>query len=246
MAGIIQSFSPTWKLIDSVASQAPDPINDMPYERADIPDKFASTEQPKTKFTFTLKFIPRDDLRTTNLYFGDEAMEDMAFPLKQSTRPQPTIDYRDVNFYNYRTKVATKTDYGTMNVTFYEDSSQKILGILTAYLNAISPISVLGVTDADRLDEYSDSSYASTIGELNNKYGLFKAIRLTHYHDYGNNEGYKYTTYDFINPKVTNFVMDELDMSVSDVSTINMTFSFDTVNIYYKTDPNGVVNVGKT
>lgn len=244
MASVIKTYKPAWTLTDSLASHSEtDPRADFNFYPADIPDKFTTTEQPKLKFTFTAMFFPRDEMRGNDLYFGNERMEEMEFALKQATRPQPTVEYKDVNFYNYRTKVATKVDYGQVSLTFYDDSAQRIHRVMQAYLNLISPISNLNLSSIDTIDaaisESAGSGYnsAGSMRELVNKYGLFKAIRVVHYHNY--NGLHRKTYYDYFNPKIITFNPDDLDMTTSDVSNITLSFVYDGVNIS-ENEPGGV------
>lgn len=246
-------FVPTRKLKNSTGSVSPDGIApDFDALFADIPDKFATSEHPKLKFLFTVQFFPRNSNTETFKETGSDSMETMAFALKRATRPTPSVVYQDINFYNYRTKIATKIDYGTMTVSFYDDSSNRAHELFVKYLNMISPISTTGLEDADNLfttDITTKLAMGSGIGSLPDRNGPFQAIRITHHtlnpdrykteniYNLPADDESSYSMkihYDFINPKIINFNMDELDMSQSDVNIVELSLVYDTVNIWYE------------
>jgi len=229
-------FIPTRKLKNSVASQSPfgDPNNNFEALAADIPDAFATYEQPKLKFLFTVQFVPRDGLSLPLNNQSETDMDSMFYALKRATRPNPTITYQDINFYGFRTKVGTKTDYGTVTLTFYDDVVNRTHSLVTQYLKLVSPIFNKTIDDADNLAGTLDN--ARSFGALNNKMGPFKYMRVTHYMLDNNDPASgqpKQVSYDYLNPKIVNVNFDELDMTQSDVSNIEITFVYDSVSIKY-------------
>ena len=274
----------------------------------DIADDFGRTQQPKLKFNFTVSIKFREPIRVPNLgNTDDEIMDEMTFALKQASRPNPTVSYQDVNYYNYRTKVATRTDFGTMQLTFYDDNQNLGHSLFEKYLKALSPITNLTKADANLLDENVrgaknntfnlNNDYAlfsggasSSVGPLpsgNGRFGLIEDITIRHFYfnplnnditsvprqsargltntsESGRSvfnpvgqvvnqvEGLfgggaqnlnptstaavtptyiQYVEYQFLNPKVINMTLDELDMTQSDVNTVLMNFVYDSVFI---------------
>lgn len=181
-----------------------------------IQDKFASSESPKLKFNFFIKFEFRSN-SPPGQSLGGLTLESNYLAAKTSGRITPIINYKDVSYYGYRTKVATRTDFSVLNVTLYDDASQRSHSIIDAYMNAVSPLANAPGADAVR--------GLSTIGALENgsALGVIKKITLWHVAIGGD----KKTQYEFYNPKITNIIADELDMTASDVSTINMAFVYD-------------------
>jgi len=243
MAQIIRpnTFTPTRKLKNSIGSADTLDSQGFPALAADIPDRFATTEQPKLKFLFTVTFYPREENMTLP-ETGVDNMDENSFALKRATRPNPQITYQDVNFYNYRTKIATKTDYGTVSLTFYDDVVHRAHSIFTNYLTTVSPIFSVNKDQIDLLKEIDDDTgliRGSSIGRLNKGAGPFKYMRVTHYmiNPMGNDPMDRTMSqmvhYDYINPKIVNFNLDELDMSQSDVSSIEFVFNYDSVNVVY-------------
>lgn len=188
-----------------------------------IETDFSMVDSPKTKFLFSAEF----GIRVPEL--ADAGSSDLAtirYALKSATRPAPTIQYEVLDYYNYRTSVATKVDYGTVNLVMYDDNLGLAHDLVINYLKAISPAANTPDTQADILD----SSNAATLGALENKYGVIKYIRVYHYF-------YKSgirtrTVYSYLNPKIQTVQFDDLDMAASDASTITITFVYDHVNVF--------------
>ena len=237
-------------------------------EAADIPDDFGNQDSPKLKFLFTVTF----DFRTSLRLFGGEEFDEVEFGLKQATRPNPTINYQDVNMYNFRTKVATSMDYGSVNFILYDDNKNRAHALYEHYLKHVSPIANIPRDNADVLDRVEQGSQrneprgpvnnlfntqqfvlgrnnlssplvvegsgSGSIGPLpsdldasGGRLGLIRSIRLTHHFWQYRNIGTGRVNYDFLNPKITNMSLDELDMSQSEANMLTLTFNYDAVNI---------------
>jgi len=200
---------------------------------SDIMDKFAESESPKLKFNFFVRFEFRSDgeaVHSSSRGGGLNLVTNL-LAIKHATRINPNIEYKDVNFYGYRTKVATKTEFGDLTLTFYDDSSNRSHTIIDAYMEAVSPLVNTGqlanVTGSSKnfLEE------RQTIGALRNgsELGIIDKIEIVH-------EGVNtLTKYRYANPKITTINTDDLDMTISDVNTISMTFTYDAYSVE-KTD----------
>jgi hypothetical protein len=177
-------------------------------------------------------------------------MKEMIFPIKQASRPNITFTYEDVNYYNYRTKVATKTDYGTFQLTFYDDVQNTAHFFFDSYLNKVSPVSNINpFTDApvnDALDEagrglnnfnfgnrHRAFGGSGSIGPLADdaKLGFIKRITIRHYYITQGLGDIDFIDYVYVNPKVVNMTLDELDMSDTEVNLITLNFNYDYVYI---------------
>lgn len=229
---------------------------------APVVDAFTTIKRPKLKFNFTvsLKFRPPIGNRLQTSMTTNDLTDIVTFAIKQASRPIPTVNYVDVNFYNYRTKVATKMDYGTMQVTFYDDVGNIAHNIYESYLKGISPIANIPPESADRLysskrgpnnkgfNHPDGNTYLShgSIGPLppgiksGGESGLIQTITIRHWFysqverrggEGENAENHQYVDYHFLNPKVINMTLDELDMAQSDLNTLMMNFVYDSVYI---------------
>lgn len=209
--------------------------NDIPGTPGALPvnigSEFAGYDAPKLKFLFTLSFELGETLGFNQ---GNDDMGRIVYACKSATRPNINVNYVEVNSYNYRYKVATRTDVGTVTVTFYDDNKNTAHGILQDYLNAISPVS-----NKERGTNYylqENIQQWASLGPLpqNDADGLIKSLRVTHHYNSGYSGEAAYFSkvhYDYINPKIQQFNWDELDMSASDASMISVTFVYDSVNI---------------
>lgn len=242
-------FVPRRTLTNSVASHAPfenNAKNNFEYLASDIPDAFGTYEQPKLKFLFTVQFQPRAGLVLPEK--GDQDMSKMRFALKRATRPQPNITYQDVNFYGFRTKVAIKMDYGTVTLTFYDDVVNRAHNIVSKYINYVSPISLINKEQAGSLDG-ADGGAISIGAYADNPLGPFESMRIVHHmldDKYSDTGLAKQVFYDYLNPKIVSVNLDDLDMTQSEVSTVEVTFVYDSVNIIYSDVPQADPNTTNT
>lgn len=181
---------------------------------ADIQDKFATTESPKLKFNHYVRFKFRSSSP------GGESLGGLSYrtnflALRQTGRITPVIHYEDTNYYGYRTKVAVRTDYSAFNMTLYDDSANRAHSIIDAYMEAVSPLanapSAVGTQGLQTITALENGS----------QLGIIEKIEVLHT---SINQNTKYTLF---NPKITNILLDELDMTASDVTSITMSFVFD-------------------
>jgi hypothetical protein len=226
-------YVPHRLLKNSVASSSADGSSDFSALSSDIPDAFATYEQPKLKFLFTVSFTPRTSVLNLKETGADD-MDSLRFALKRATRPSPTVVYQDMNFYGMRTKVAIKMDYGTVTLTFYDDVVNNAHSLVSRYINSISPISTQTALNADNLDVFSANN--KTIGALAHKMGPFQSMKVTHHmldNSLSDVTTPKQVYYEYLNPKIINVNLDELDMTQSDTTNVEIVFVYDSVNISY-------------
>lgn len=188
------------------------------------------------------------------------------FAVLKVTRPQPTVNYHKANFYNFRTNVATNVDYGTVNVVFYDDAANRAHDIFDQYFRLLSPVFTwdiesrantmdrLGFYDSDESQapvlgvgnntpvEARGSKHTASLGELDARHGIIRYIKI--YHEYFLMEAgqsqtptRRTTVYTYLNPKIVTANMDELDMSQSAVTTVDLTFNYDSVFVIHKDSP---------
>lgn len=202
---------------------------------------------PKFKFLFLVQFVPADGYESL-----DDILRGMAFVVKKSSRPHIKYVAEDVNYYNYRSKLITRTEYQDMTMTFHDDILNNTTRVYSAYLKAMTPSANLTpdmMPSPDLLetsgmsfdgqvlqtnlpieDQLAANTYAASLGPLinDNKQQVFKKIVLYHVFDSGNSV----TVYNFINPRILELSPDDVDMSASsEGSELSFTFSYDYVNI---------------
>ena len=182
-------------------------------------------DAPKLKFIFTVEF----GFRGINPHKGTKDLQTIEYDLKSATRPNISVNQEDVNYYNYRTKVATRVSFGTVRLSMYEDSLNVANGLIWDYIKAISPITRQPQLSISTEGESVSPDTASTIGPLTDTDGPIAWMKV--HHHYTQNGQNKVTTYTYGNPKIENVDIDELDMSSNEASTVNITFTVDSVNV---------------
>lgn len=203
---------------------------------------------PKHKFLFVVSFVFNPEYTQLR-----DVANEMAFVVKKSTRPGIKFQMEDVNYYNFRSKVVTKTEFEEMSMTFHDDMTNNAMDFYNAYRNAMSPITNLGKNEL--LDPESagmgfdelfsnnntdqifipNSGYAASLGPLSgNQTSLLQAIRVFHVYDGGR----MMNVFTFRNPRITEMTLDELDMSESSGSEVGVKFAYDSVYIETGIDAN--------
>lgn len=223
-----------WKLIQDSTEKGTFG-RDSGYSGQLISDSgFANQVTPKLTFNFTLEVYFRNPMLQNSLVWGHENLEMITIPLKTATRPTTNVTYTDVNYYNYRTKVATRTEYGPVSVSMYDDGANVVHDFYKHYMETISPIAKNG----DSM-ELADSPFAtpfsgaSSLAPLVHGSGLIRFMKVNHFHRVAN--VWLKTVYTYVNPKIQSFNLDELDMTKSDVNTVTMEFVPDAVTVKTET-----------
>ncbi len=230
-------FESNWKLTPDITTLD----GTGPNSTRLVPDRMSTTESPKYNFAYTVQFFFSNKMEEQGL--SDSEQQDPMhnhFAVIKVTRPQPTINYQKVNFYNFRTNIATSLDYGQVNISFYDDAKNRAFNIFMGYMKAISPIANVTSDFANRLDRLGQyiegEQHSASIGSLDmaagsseptRRHGLIKRLRLNHFFK---ENGQEYViNYDYLNPKIVTAVPSDLDMSQNGVSTVDMTFNYDSV-----------------
>lgn len=211
---------------------------------------------PKFNFMFMVQIILQPEYE--NLYIQEHGQlskeQQLKFPFLcyQFTRPDITVDYEDVNMYNFRTQVAKRVTYAPVTLRFYDDNQNSAMVFLEKYIKALSPIARKHTSQQDLyetsgldfngypssteqrgavLDELTASS-ASLGGLANENRSIIRRVEVYHIFNYGTNVN----KYSFLNPRVTQFSMTDLDMmdEGSQAMSIDMQLSYD--SMFLETD----------
>lgn len=202
---------------------------------------------PKYKFLFLVEFLPSAGYSEL-----DSILRGMAFVVKKSSRPKVTYEMEDVNYYNFRTKITTRTEFGEMSMTFHDDILNNTTKVYSAYMKAMSPIAnkrpqsmvnsdtmeVSGMSFVDNTLVTGDSAiengipgnnYTASLGPLaNDNKQIFRKINLYHVFD----NGTKATIYTFTNPRISSMAPDDVDMSIgSEGNELTINFVYDAVYV---------------
>lgn len=201
-----------------------------------IPDRMTSTESPKYNFAFTVQFFYSDSLNRLPTDNG-QGIKENSFAVTKVSRPQPTFNYQKVNFYNFRTNVATSVDYGQVNIAFYDDPKNRAFNIFVEYLKKMSPIANVYHQGANDLDRYGQNNalsnnvfHSASVGDLGTRrHGLIRRLRVNHFYKLKGEEHIIH--YDYLNPKIITASLSDLDMTTNGVTMVDMTFNYDSVYI---------------
>jgi hypothetical protein len=163
---------------------------------------------------------------------------DVAFVIKDSTRPNITAEYEEINMYNFRTKVPKRTTYEPMTMRFYDDNANNAMEMWDAYQKALIPLSNGGPPDeTNSMDFKTGGSYDAQVGAYSATYApppdgttkdILSHINLFHVYDAGR----KMNTFTFHNPRIQNFVLDDLTMTDgSNGSEVEIGFVYDALSV---------------
>ncbi len=192
---------------------------------------------PKYKFLFLVQFkLDPGFLESDPSY--ETSLNGMAFVIKKTSRPHIKYITEDVNYYNYRTKVITKTEFEEMAMSFHDDNLGYTHTFYKACIKAMSPITnnenwvAPDLLENDGLNfpngKHTGPNYSASLGPLpgDSKQQIFQEITLYHVHDWGNTTD----VYHFYNPRITQLQPDDLDMAESTTGNeLIMNFHYDYV-----------------
>lgn len=211
-----------------------------------------SNYTPKFDFMFMVQIILQPDYEDLMIQEHEQLAKDeqrkLQFLCYQFTRPDISIEYEDVNMYNFKTQVAKRTNYAPVQMKFYDDNANSSMVFLEKYIKAISPIARKPIAQQDLyetrgldFEPYPTTSTqgGTALGELKNSSSSMEGLvnenrsiirRVEVYHIF--NFGTKVNKYSFMNPKVMNFSMMDFDMTDgSQASSIDMQLNYDSMFI---------------
>lgn len=225
---------------------------------------FSQNRQPKFKFMFFASLQLEDNARQA---FGEPwGNGEVWWFIKQAGRPNVSYEYEDVNMYNFRQKILRRATFEPIQIQMYDDLQDASHSFWTTFLRIQNPVTNIYTSvfaeengmnweDATRLETETLGQIRSEAGEpdsrsaalsntsstgilpgpISGAFGkqLIKSIKLYHIIDWGR----KVVVYDYIHPRINEIRMDELTWETSDPNMIDVSFEFDTFNIFF---PNGL------
>lgn len=208
-----------------------DPVDAPTCYASPYAEDLAYEFAPKQPFLFIVEFI-FNEFQITDIEFPKA----MANLVKTSSRPNVRFEYEEVNMYNFRTKVIKRSEFEQMTMSFHDDQQEKSLyTIYNNYLQRIAPITRMHPDSSVLYEEngmnFNDTANTSaSIGSLPTAANaavkpktIMKEIRLHHISNYGKNA----STFHFMNPKIEEMQLSDLDMATSEPSQVQIQFSYD-------------------
>lgn len=164
---------------------------------------------PKFKFIFKVKFVGFEA-------FGNS---DFFYYVHRCDKPNIVFEHQDVNYYNFRTRVLTKTMFQPLSLTFLDEIGNSVNDFFTKYIKSISGQAEgkWGI-DTGFGDSTSTKPYKNSYS--NGKFIIVSQI-------FGN--GNYANEFKFINPRIESFQFDELNMEDNAGSLVTVQFSYDSL-----------------
>lgn len=163
--------------------------------------------QPKFKFLFKVKFE------------GQET-QDFYFYVINADKPKIRFEHQDVNYYNFRTKVLTKTTFDSLSMTFWDELGNTTNAFFVEYLNKLSGQGS-GQASIDEGMGKATSSHPYQKG-----YSFLKKITIEQI--FAN--GIASNRFYFWNPRIESFDFDSLAMDDNSGSLVTIQFNYDAIS----------------
>lgn len=204
--------------------------------------------RPKLKFLFKVEFIFKPEVLAV---YPVLRSNDFTFMIKSIDRPKVDLEYEDdVNRYNFRTKVLKRVRHRELTVTFLDDTGNRVFDFFRTLMFLHSPITqraalrdgtIAPPTSSSALlgsgmafsslgqAGYGDISHRGVVNS--NVGGVMEAIRVKQL--FVNpaaaniQDATQQVTFDFLNPRVISFDLDDLTHEASDASLLTMQFDYD-------------------
>lgn len=185
---------------------------------------------PKHRFLFKVFFTFSSPYAMDGGNLEDQYV--FSYMVKLIDKPKVTFEYEAVNHYNFRTQVLKSVKYDPLNITFYDDSQNRVLDFFVAYQRAHNPISRFMPTNSEVSYKNNGMNFA-TPGQDGDFYSgnrgvlrndeprMLTNLVLRQY--FGN--GYHSNAFYFINPRIESFDFDNVDHEEG-ASGNSMTVSF--------------------
>ncbi len=216
----------------------------------------ATPLRPKLKFLFKVEFVFNEAvLNSFPGELARQLRENrFTFLIKSVDRPKVDFEYEDdVNMYNFRTKVLKKIRHRELTLTFMDDVGNNVFDFFRTLMMIYSPITResakrdgdvnakpngrrfqlgSGMTFSNLSDfQQDDVAHRGVINtdagnaiELIRVKQIFVDPTTTH----GDSESaVKAVFYDFINPRLVSFDLDDLSHELSDANLLTMQFDYD-------------------
>lgn len=209
--------------------------------------------RPKLKFLFKVEFFFTEEAkRLMSQINGSDASlgdNDFTFLIRSVDRPKVDMEYEDdVNEYNFRTKVLKKIRHRELTMSFLDDTGNRVFDFFDKMMMLHSPITRRSKARVSPFDKpapfmndeigngmiFNDTSdqNLSHRGVINSPVGnAIECIRVKQiFVDSSQkdlSQALKQNCFDFINPRIVSFDLDDLNHETSEASTLTLQFDYD-------------------
>lgn len=183
---------------------------------------------PKQKHAFLIRFI---------LNTGTD-IKDLTFVAKSCDRPSISLTTQELSQYNKKRIIYTGYKTNPVNVVFYDTADLAAQTLWMKYSQYYFGDFMQPPSSFNDDIENSSSNWIANLGNYgygfnannggNTSFGSQFFIKYIEIVQFNNSNGYD--TYTLINPKLSNFELDDLDYALSDISTVKMSFEYEAVS----------------
>jgi len=220
---------------------------------------------PKIKFLFRVSFEFSDAAlaearKIPGINVDEHILRKFPYVVRDITLPKYTMEYEDVNMYNFRTKVLKSINHEEMQLTLYDDVSNSAQSLLILYLKLLKPnfrrewtadqpLENFGFAFDDDLNGGLDSGKRAALQATATDSGknVLRSLRIDQFYldrfHKGENEAVRGAIYansfKFTNPRLASFDFGSQDYSNgTDPNTISCSIDYDA--LYVETHTPGV------
>lgn len=206
----------------------------------------ATTVRPKLKFLFKVQFLFKPEVISQYPFLQ---RNDFTFMIRQVDRPKVDFEYEDdVNLYNFRTKALKKIRHRELTMTFMDDVGNNVFDFFRTLMFVYSPVTrgaeardgdVISLPNTAKFQQgsgmdFTQREFNAHRGVINSNAGnAIEVIRIKQiFVDPSQTPGTKDSAvkavfYDFCNPRLVSFDLDDLAHEASEVNILTMQFDYD-------------------
>lgn len=206
-----------------------------------------TTFRPKLKFLFKVEFGFDPKLQPDYPQLFGANANDFTFMIKSVDRPKVDFEYEEeVNQYNFRTKVLKKITHRELTLTFMDDVGNRVFEFFRTLMLIYSPITRGGLDREQhggkpeaKVDAPSGMTFKGLKTGFNAHRGVInseagQAIRYIRISQFfmdpsatSLSSAPKMVYWDFINPRLKSFDLDDMNHETSDANLLTMMFDYD-------------------
>jgi hypothetical protein len=205
--------------------------------------------RPKMKFLFKVEFIfTQEAKRQYEKIFDGAKANDFTFMIKMIDRPKVDFEYdEDVNMYNFRTKALKRIIHRDLTMQIMDDVGNRVFDFFRYLMALHSPIvrgqfqrdNTLKAPSGDKITTGSGMSWLKGGAGIDNAHrgvldsGFGNSIECIRVKQIfvnpvvGLSDATQMVSFDFINPRIVSFDLDELSHEANDVNLLTMVFGYD-------------------
>ena len=217
--------------------------------------------RPKLKFLFKVEFFFTMEAKElisslTGASINELDSNEFTFMVKTVDRPKIDFEYEDdVNMYNFRTKALKRIRHRELTMTFMDDTGNRVVNFFHNIMLVYSPITRRSLNRANQYSkpdafmlnepgsgmifsspsEGANSNDLSHRGVINSPVGnAIESIRIKQmFTDLSAvpSESLKQVCFDFVNPRIISFDLDDLSHETSEVNLLTLQFDYDWLEV---------------